>query len=366
MDSQSGSVDSGLSGSSGGTLAVSKSQLEDSGVSLSRTEACCTLIPCSKRDRSAFSHTVSLWQIPQVSMSTPLARHQSELQVGRGPEVGVLNSPLPPLDPVHQKLEKVLQRTLSRNQREVVRPWEAVSGGVGHRHSLLSFKPLAQSQPVLTSCGKGAVPGTRCTLRRSSVTNSMNGRLEEKWEASGLKPPGLKYLEQVCRLLDRIADLQERNSLLKQDKLQLEEKIRQKEKQQELLKHYCSCGSATLFLRDLSLHGHKDSLHLSHNSTAPSQCPPHHHLEHSEQYSHIFFQKRWASDSGNLCEANGGSTFHLDEGDSCQYGSQDHLSNSVRRKTFQKKTARVIKLMYWNLREEGEPSVRWLLNPGGE
>ncbi|XP_072341630.1 uncharacterized protein [Scyliorhinus torazame] len=246
---------------------------------------------------------------------------------------------LPPLDPVHQMLERVLHKTLSRKQREAIRPWEAASDGAGHQHSLLSLRPLAQSQPVLTSCGKEAVPGTRCTLRRVAITNSMSDHLEETWGPSGLRAPGLKYLEQVCRLLDRIADLQERNALLKEDKLQLDMKLRQIAKQQELLQHYCSCGSAARSLGDHSLRGFKDSPHLTHKSTTPSQRQPQHLLEHSRRYSHISFQKRWASDPDKVHEANVGSRFQMDERDSRQYRSQDHLASTVHRETFHNNTA---------------------------
>ncbi|XP_041066037.1 uncharacterized protein LOC121289996 isoform X2 [Carcharodon carcharias] len=345
MDSRSRSVDSVLSGSGGETLAVSKSKLEDPGVQVSSTEACCPLTSGSERDMPALSRTVSLWKIPQVSMATPLARHRSELEVGQGSEEGVLNTSFPPLDPVHQKLERVLQRTLSRKQREASGPWEAVSDGPDHGRSLLSLKPLAQSQPILARCGKGVMPGSLCTLQRITVTNSMNDHLQ-KWEVPGSRAPGWRYLEQVCRLLDRIADLQERNSVLKQDKLQMEEKLRQKEKQQELLQHYCSCGSAALYLGttgELHLRGHKDSPHLTHNSTTLSRRQPQHSPEHSGHYCHISLQKRWASDLDNLCEAKGGSMFHLDEADSCQYGSKDHLACRVQRETFQPNTAHVTK-----------------------
>ncbi|XP_041066038.1 uncharacterized protein LOC121289996 isoform X3 [Carcharodon carcharias] len=292
MDSRSRSVDSVLSGSGGETLAVSKSKLEDPGVQVSSTEACCPLTSGSERDMPALSRTVSLWKIPQVSMATPLARHRSELEVGQGSEEGVLNTSFPPLDPVHQKLERVLQRTLSRKQREASGPWEAVSDGPDHGRSLLSLKPLAQSQPILARCGKGVMPGSLCTLQRITVTNSMNDHL------------------------------------------------------QELLQHYCSCGSAALYLGttgELHLRGHKDSPHLTHNSTTLSRRQPQHSPEHSGHYCHISLQKRWASDLDNLCEAKGGSMFHLDEADSCQYGSKDHLACRVQRETFQPNTAHVTK-----------------------
>ncbi|XP_078421488.1 uncharacterized protein LOC144694778 isoform X2 [Cetorhinus maximus] len=345
MDSRSRSADSLRSGSGGETLAVSGSELEDPAEQVSSTEACCPLTSGSERDMPAFSRTVSLWKIPQVSTATPLERHRSELEVGRGLEEGVLNASFPPLDPVHQKLERVLQRTLSRKLREASGPWEALSGGPDHRQSLLSLKPLVQSQPMPARCGKGAMPGSLCTLQRITATNSMNDHLQ-KWEVPGARAPGWRYLEQVCRLLDRITDLQERNSVLKQDKLQMEEKLRQKEKQQELQQHYCSCGSAALYLGatgEPHRRGHKDSPRLTHNPTAPSPHQPQHSLEHSGHHCHISLQKRWASDSGNLCQANGGSMFHLDEADSCQYGSKDHLSCRVHRETFQPNTAHVTK-----------------------
>ncbi|XP_078421489.1 uncharacterized protein LOC144694778 isoform X3 [Cetorhinus maximus] len=292
MDSRSRSADSLRSGSGGETLAVSGSELEDPAEQVSSTEACCPLTSGSERDMPAFSRTVSLWKIPQVSTATPLERHRSELEVGRGLEEGVLNASFPPLDPVHQKLERVLQRTLSRKLREASGPWEALSGGPDHRQSLLSLKPLVQSQPMPARCGKGAMPGSLCTLQRITATNSMNDHL------------------------------------------------------QELQQHYCSCGSAALYLGatgEPHRRGHKDSPRLTHNPTAPSPHQPQHSLEHSGHHCHISLQKRWASDSGNLCQANGGSMFHLDEADSCQYGSKDHLSCRVHRETFQPNTAHVTK-----------------------
>ncbi|XP_067879368.1 uncharacterized protein [Heterodontus francisci] len=331
MESSIGSVESGLSRMSGQALAISKSKSEDSGVEVSNTEACCPSIMSSER---RLSRTVSLCQIWQVCMATPLARHQSEVEVQR--------DPLPSPSPVHQKLQRAHQRTLSRKQREAIQPWDggpALPDRLDIRQSLLSLKPLAQSQPVLTSCGEGTLRGSRYTPRRVPISNSMNNHPEAPRSSS--RAPGLKYLQQVCRLLDRIADLQEMNSLLRQEKLEMEEQLRRKEKQQELLQYYCSCGSAALLLESAAqtrLCGHKDSLRHIPNSTTSSHSPP-----HFRHHRHDALQKRWASDSVILCEANGASMLNLDEGDSCHYGIKDDLASRIHEETCPPDTDRITK-----------------------
>ncbi|GCC38468.1 hypothetical protein chiPu_0016982 [Chiloscyllium punctatum] len=262
-------------------------------------------------------------------MATPFTQYQSELEMSQDTEGGVQSSPLPPLEPVHPNLQRVLQRTLSRKRGEAAQPWEPELGRVNHRHSLLLLRPLAQSQPALSSRGNGAVWRSHYTLQRTPGTNSINRHLEGRREGSALRVPSQKYLEQVCRLLDKIADLQERNSLLKQDKLQIEEKLRQKEKQLELLQHYCSCGSAAVFLQWAGQPGQEDTQLLTHSFTSPVQCQLPDSLQHPRLQQHSSLQKRWASDSGTLWPGNGSSVFPLDECDSCQSESKEHLTSDV-------------------------------------
>ncbi|XP_048378695.1 uncharacterized protein LOC125447935 isoform X1 [Stegostoma tigrinum] len=166
---------------------------------------------------------------------------------------------------------------------------------------------------------------------RSTISGSPMSRKDLRTEARGegaaSKVPSNKYLEQVCRLLDKIADLQERNSLLKEDKLQMEEKLKQKEKQLELLQHYCSCGSTAVFLQWAGQPGHGETQPLTHSFNAQYQLPD--SLQHPGHNQHSSLQKRWASDSGTLWPGNGSSEFPLTEYDSCLSENKEHLTSNI-------------------------------------
>uniref|UniRef100_UPI00398ECBC3 uncharacterized protein n=1 Tax=Pristiophorus japonicus TaxID=55135 RepID=UPI00398ECBC3 len=357
MKSRSGSVQSGLPISRGEALSaskqwmVSKSESEDSGVEM----ASCPLNPGSEPGLPGYPCTANLWQIPQVSVATPLSRHRSEQQVGQGPELGVAEGPFPLLEPVHQKLEQALQRTLSRKPGGAMCAWESgpqSADGLHLQRSLVSLKPLARSQPVLGSCGEGAWRGSQCPLRRVPIPNSTNQHPEERWADSRSGAPGLRYLQQVCRLLDRIANLQECNVLLKQDKMEMEERLRQKERQQEAHHRACSCGSAARLLESGQPHehGHKDSLH---NPTTPAQQQPCHPPQPSLPRAHYSFQKRWASDSSIFGEATmewseaeevkGDTVLHSGESDSSLSRNEGRLAARIHRQTGQPDTATMTK-----------------------
>ncbi|XP_051897217.1 uncharacterized protein si:dkey-106l3.7 [Pristis pectinata] len=277
METQSGWVDvSPLVSRSEVLRAFSKSESEDSGVEMASGDHRCPLSSGSEGDLARLSRASSLQQLPRASESIPLARHWSELELGRG----LAEGPVPQLEPIQQKLQRALQRTLSRKRGWAAQAWEGGSPLPSRLQSpLLSARPLAHSQPGLADRGEqgGLGPPT---------TNSASHPKERGRELNASEP-GLRYLQQVCRLLDRIADLQECNIQLRRDKMEMEEILRQTQRKQEMLRRHCCCGSASLLLPP------------PHTRDPRLRLLPAPHRQH--------WQRRWASDSSIVREAKAGS-----------------------------------------------------------
>ncbi|XP_067857078.1 uncharacterized protein [Heptranchias perlo] len=202
--------------------------------------------------------------------------------------------------------------------------------------------PLAQSQPQLWSEGAaGTLPGPRYPLRRTPSANGSNHHAEERWGGPRSSVQGLRYLQQVCWLFDRIANLQECNAVLKQDRKDLEEQLRRHERQQELVRLCCSCGSAAFVLEagPTRPRGRRGSPCQPHNPAAPCQRQPSGPAEPAS----IRLRKRWASDTSVSREAKGDMGLHHCKRDSFLLGNKDDLSDRSGGETCQPDSSRMTK-----------------------
>ncbi|XP_064421767.1 uncharacterized protein LOC102364603 [Latimeria chalumnae] len=289
-----------------------KSESEDSGVELASSE---NFSPSPIGSEHSFSlesfensHSQSVLDLREGQTEeepAPLTRKRSHTEVARD----TINTS-PRSWGVNRKLEQALSRT-KRQQRkirslihinsvlqiqdddnddETVVPLnsdEDLSAGL-HTNTQESLESHVEECKVSTEA-EVQIPETKCldchvVEEFDELCREAKKVQQDRYKVFSPKPgQGLDYLEQVCRMLEKIAELQQRNLKLQKQKEAVENQLRNKKMETELLVGQCFCGAAEQFQK--TPEGSKRHSHVDFTDAPPDAFTP----------SHL--QKRSASDT---------------------------------------------------------------------
>ncbi|XP_043938879.1 uncharacterized protein LOC122811238 [Protopterus annectens] len=200
---------------------------------------------------------------------------------------------------VNQRVEQMLLRTKSYHQH---------SKSFSHLHSLHESQDEDESEFSLSSdeAVSSTVQSTfpdgpqnlvnfsrklgdrkeKIPLKRENAISLLDVSLdcitlESEEEPSSHEPlhfgpgQGLRYLEQVCQMLEKIAHLRQRNLQLQRLNDTVDRQLRSKEIEEELVLERCSCGAAEQILKpekEFKLQSHMDLTNKAQYLSLPNHC----------------------------------------------------------------------------------------------
>ncbi|TRY55497.1 hypothetical protein DNTS_004142 [Danionella cerebrum] len=197
-----------------------------------------------------------------TSPSTPTGSEQSFVVHSResSHDSGHPNSALPPDTPLEDEKD-ILKVPINRTLGEITERREETA------------EDLPSKQTCTEACEGRTESVCPHPLRKSTTSNSLDEYMEECCRLSEMNQPnqsnpqssGVGYLDHICQLIEKIAQLQEQNLRLQKQIYGLEKTGRVIKTKEDFLMLHCSCGAASLAFQEL-----KRNLCSDHSSLTAS------------------------------------------------------------------------------------------------